>query len=310
MEAAREGARRGVSVVEIPQGDPRFPRELTVVHDPPEVIYAIGDLSLLTKKRVSIIGSRMPSPYGRRIAFEAAQALASTGLVIVSGAARGLDACAHEGALAAEGGTIAIVGAGADVDYPRGNADLLRRIREKGLVLSEYKPGTEPRDYRFPARNRLIAALGSCLLVVEGRAKGGTANTAEWALRADGVVFGVPVHLGDPLSESPNLIIRDGGDIYLGPNDILLKLGMMPIADAAHPQPELARRVEAAREARARLTGAEATLFDLIGSSPLHVDALATQAAIDPGLLLAALSSLELQGLIKQLPGKHFALAS
>ena len=299
-----------MSIIEIPRDDPRYPRQLTFLEKPPEILYAIGDLSLLARPRVAVIGSRHPSEYGRRIAYDSARTLAGANVVIVSGAARGLDSCAHEGALAAQGSTIAVLGTGVDVDYPRSNAGLLARIRERGLVLSEQAPGEAPRDWYFPARNRIIARLSQCLLVVEGRAKGGTSNTAEWALRADLPIFGVPGRLGDPLAESPNYLIRDGGDIYTGPNDILLKLGLVPIAEDAHRDPDLARRREAAREARAMLSGAEATVFDLLGGAPIHVDALATESAIDPGLLLAALSSLELQGLIKQLPGKHFALAS
>lgn len=299
-----------MTVVQITQDDARYPRELQFVADPPKVLYAEGDLSLLNKPRVSIIGSRQPSEYGVRIAYEAAQALASRGVVIVSGMALGLDARAHQGALDAGGGTIAVLGTGIDVDYPLTNSDLLAQVREKGLVLTEREPGEPARGWHFPARNRIIAALCHCLLVVEGKVKGGTSNTAEWALRVGATIFGVPGRLGESLAEGPNLLIQNGGTIYTGPNDILLKLGLPQVAVAAHDRPDLTLRLEAAREARASLSGAEATLFDLIGHAPVHVDALATKSAIDPGLLLAALSSLELQGLVRQLPGKHFALAS
>ncbi|HEY2804727.1 MAG TPA: DNA-processing protein DprA [Gemmatimonadales bacterium] len=299
-----------MSVAQLTQDDARYPRELMVVEDPPKVLYAEGNLDLLQQPRVSVIGSRHPSEYGDRIAYESARTLAARGVVIVSGMALGLDARAHRGALDAAGGTIAVLGTGIDVIYPLGNRELLEAVRERGLLLSERAPGEPPRPWNFPARNRIIAALCHCLLVVEGRAKGGTSNTAEWALRVGATIFGVPGRLGDPLAESPNFLIQAGGTIYTGPNDILLKLNLPTIPEAAHTRPDLAARIEAARQARVCLSGAEATLFDLMSHAPVHVDSLASKSSIDTGLLLAALSSLELQGLVKQLPGKNFALAS
>src|SRR5262249_2553695 len=123
--------------------------------------------------------------------------------------------------------------------------------------------------------------------------------------------FGVPGRLDDPLAESPNLLIRDGGNIYTHPNDILMTIGLPTVAEPLAGESVVRRaQAEAGARARAQLTGAEAALFDLIGAAPLHVDALLARSALEPGLLLAALSSLELQGLVTQLPGKHFALAS
>jgi DNA processing protein len=299
-----------MSVQLLRQGDAAYPREVMLVEEPPEVLYAQGDLSLLERPRVSIIGSRHPSPYGVQVAYEAAQALAARGVVIVSGMAQGLDARAHRGALDAKGGTIAVLGTGIDVAYPLGNRELLDEVRTRGLVLTERAPGEPANKWHFPARNRIIAALAHCLLVVEGRVKGGTSNTAEWALRVGATIFGVPGRLGDPLAESPNLLIHAGGSIYTGPNDILQRLGLPLIPEDARHGESLRAQVEEARRARATLTGAEATLYDLIGPQPVHVDALAERSAMQPGLLLAALSSLELQGLVTQLPGKHFALAS
>jgi len=299
-----------MSVEVLRQDDLRFPRELFFLENPPELLYAQGDLSLLTKPRVSIIGSREGSAYGERVAYDAARALAGAGVVIVSGMAMGLDARAHHGALDADGGTIAVLGTGIDVDYPARNRALLREVRAKGLVLTEFEPGTPPRDWHFPKRNRIIAALGQCLLVVEGKAKGGTSNTAGWALDIGAAIFGVPGRLGEVLSESPNLLIHTGGSIYLGPNDILHRLGLPVLTQEADGVRELRATIDAARCARTELTGAEATLYDLIGTRPVHVDILARKSEINPGLLLAALSSLELQGLVTQLPGKHFLLAS
>ena len=298
-----------MSVRELRQGDPEYPRRLLLVEEPPDVLYADGDLDLLKRPAVAIIGSRHPSGYGVKIAYESAKTLAGQGAVVVSGMAIGLDARAHRGALDAHGGTIAVLGAGIDQDVPVTNGELLREVRAKGLVLSELPPGERAGKWTFPMRNRIIAALARCLLVVEGRVKGGTSNTAGWAMKLDSTVFGVPGRLGDPLAEGPNLLIHTGGTIYTHPNDILLKLGL-PVLPEQDGKMALRARSSEIEASRAQLSGAEATIYDLIGPTPLHVDVLAGKCALEHGLLLAALSSLEIQGLVTQLPGKQFALAS
>ena len=292
-------------VVRLRHDDPGFPRAVLRARPQPEELYAEGDLSLLERPTVAIVGSRTPSSYGVRVAYEAARALAEAGVVVVSGLARGLDARAHRGALDAGGGTIAVLGCGTDIAYPEENRPLLEEVRARGLLLSELPPGTEPRPFRFPARNRIIAALGQCLLVVEGKPRGGTSNTVDWAQKCDRRVFAVPGRLGEELALGPNLLIQQDAHVYLEPADILQALGVR----ATSRRPANAPCEDTAR-ARAELSGAEAALYDLIGPDPVHVDVLADRAALEPGLLLAALSSLELQGLVTQLPGKHFALAS
>ena len=289
--------------------DPEFPREVLLVRKPPAQLWVLGELALLERRCVAIIGSRHPSQYGIKMAYEIAFALAQQGVVIVSGMAIGLDARAHQGALDAAGDTVAVLGCGIDVDYPKTNLRLLRTVREKGLVLTEFEPGTPPAKFRFPQRNRLIAALGGCLIVVEGRIRGGTSNTAEWAVDKSRI-FAVPGQIDNELAGGPNLLIQQGAAPYLHPNDVLqhLHLPLLPRADASGALVRAA--VRNGDEHRAHLSHAEAELFDLITPAPLHVDVLAARSAMTPGLLLAALSSLELQGLVRQLPGKHFALAS
>lgn len=292
------------------QDDADFPRELLLVEKPPEAIYALGDLSLLQRPRVAIIGSRQPSPYGIRAAYEAAKALAGQGMTVISGMAIGLDARAHRGALDAGGGTVAVLGCGVDVDYPLTNRSLLAETRAKGLVLSEYPPGEAMRPWHFPARNRIIAGLAHCLLVVEGRVKGGTSNTVKWAGDLGIKILAIPGHIDDELAEGPNLLIHEGAGIYLHPNDVLRRFALPLLPEHDAPAVRVRAGVAAAAQRHAELSGAEATLYDLITPAPAHVDTLMIRSAIEPGLLLAALSSLELQGLVTQLPGKHFALAS
>lgn len=286
------------------QDDADFPRTALTVRPQPRTLFVRGDVAVLRRRMVAIVGARDPSPYGMKVAWEAATACARAGLVVVSGMARGLDAQAHRATIAAGGLTVGVLGCGLDVAYPRQNADLRASIPEHGALVTEFPAGTRPAPWTFPQRNRLIAALADALVVVEGRVKSGTANTVEWVTTLNKTIFAVPGRVDDALSAGPNLLIQQGATLYRGPGDVFFALGLPAPEDA---RPEKAFDVHAAR---AELHGAEATLFDLMTPQPVHVDLLTERTAMDPGLLLAALSTLELQGLIQQLPGKRFALAS
>lgn len=297
--------------------DLRFPASLRLVEEPPRRLFLRGDLTLLARPMVAVVGSRTPSRYGERIAYRAAYALARAGVVVVSGLARGLDARAHRGALDAGGQTIAVLGCGLDVPYPRGNADLRGAIPHSGLLLTEYPSGSLPLQFHFPARNRLIAGLARCLVVVEGKVKGGTSNTVDWTLRQGKSVLAVPGHVDEPEAAGPNLLITNGARPFLSPRDVLDELKIAWMDDPEDwPADPMARGPAPATPAsdptavRAALAGAEARLYDLISPEPAHVDQLAARAHLEPSVVLAALSSLELQGLIAQLPGKRFALSA
>jgi DNA processing protein len=282
---------------------------VNLVEKAPERLYAIGNLEMLEGRRVGIVGSRHPSTYGVRVAYDAAQAAARAGLVVVSGMARGLDARAHRGALDAGGKTIAVMAGGADVCYPTGNRDLYAEIAEKGLLLSEMEPGVRPLKHSFPQRNRIIAGLVEYLLVVEGAIKGGTSNTAEWMVKLGKHVLAVPGRIDDPTAESPNLLLSQGATVYRGPEDLLSLYGITLETVREREQRDFAAQVDAFLADEPDLLEAEAKVFDLLAPEPTHVDVIAEQSALDAGTLLAALSSLELKGLAVQLPGKHFALA-
>jgi len=359
---------------------PLYPRRLLTLAEPPEALHARGDLSLLDRPCAAIVGSREPTTYGIRIAYQAAYEAARAGIVVVSGMARGLDARAHRGALDAGGETIAVLGCGFDVPYPRENLDLLESIPERGLLLTELPPGTRPTKFSFPARNRMIAALAKCLLVVEGKEAGGTNNTAWWMQRLGKPVLAVPGRVDEEVAAGPNGLIRDLATPYLSPADLLAQFDLTWVCEAAqlrrypgalagkpghHPRPQLVGGDEARRpgvatgsfewgapadgrarggrsapgaaagtgrpprsapvlrgpaappelepdalEALAEFASAEATVFDLVTPDPVHVDRIAERAGLAHGTLLAALSSLELKGLVCQLPGKLFRLAS
>ena len=282
--------------------DSGFPKALLTAPEPPAEVWVQGDLSLLERPAVGVIGTRTPTRYGLGATHDAARELAGQGLVIVSGMAPGLDARAHQGALEAAGGTIAVLGCGIDIPYPRPNLALLRQVKEHGLVITEFAPGIGPRKSTFPQRNRLIAALSKALLVMEGAIRSGTSNTVKWMSALGRPILAAPGRIGDPMSAGPNNLIRDGAHPYLHPNDVLRVLGMPLLPEENAPEP--------ADDTPPELPRAEATVFDLVSRKPVHVDVLASRCDLEPGLLLAALSSLEMQGLVAQHPGKLFALAS
>ncbi|MBI1723245.1 MAG: DNA-protecting protein DprA, partial [Gemmatimonadetes bacterium] len=179
----------------------------------------------------------------------------------------------------------------------------------QGCLISEYEAGVRPSRFTFPTRNRLIAGLAKCLLVVEGRAKGGTSNTVWWMQSLEKPIFAVPGRIDELVAEGPNLLLHQGASVYLSPRDLLAEY-KIAWTGAAPDGSATGMGAPGAEVARAELSGAEATVFDVITPQPVHVDRIAQCTQLDAGLLLAALSSLELQGLIRQLPGKHFALAS
>jgi DNA processing protein len=300
--------RTDVRVLE--RDDPAFPKSLLVVRPQPERLYALGDVTLLGRDLVGIVGSREPTNYGARVAYEAGQAAARAGLVVVSGLARGLDARAHRGALDAGGKTVAVLGSGVDVPYPKSNRDLYADVLANGLLLSEEKPGAWPHQGSFPMRNRLIAGLAKCLLVVEGKIKGGTRNISRLMLDMTKLVLAVPGRIEDEVAAGPNQLLAEGATIYLGPDDLLKPFGVHWASVVEGERADAAAEIGDLFSGQADLLRAEARVFDLLGAEPLHVDAIAARTMLDAGTLLAALSSLELKGLAVQLPGKRFSLAA
>jgi DNA processing protein len=290
--------------------DALYPKSLLVVANPPRALYALGDCSLLGRPLVAIVGSRTPTPYGSRVAYAAAQVAARAGLVVVSGMARGLDTRAHRGALDAGGATIAVLGSGVDVPYPRSNCDLYRDVRSRGLVLSEQEPGSRPHEGSFPLRNRIIAGLAQCLLVVEGRITGGTTSTTKMVSDLHKTILAVPGRIDDDVAAGPNYWITQGARMYRGPEDLLEEFGLhwQGVVDGERRADAL--QLEALLGDDRDLLAAEAQVFDALRAEPAHVDAIAAMTRLDAGTLLAALSSLELKGLAVQLPGKQFRLAA
>ncbi len=194
---------------------------------PAERLYVRGDhlANALVQPTVAIVGARACSSYGRHLAHQLASEFAAAGTTVVSGLARGVDAAAHRGSLDAHGLTIAVLGCGIDRDYPAAHAELARRIAGSGAVVSEYEPGVEPAPWRFPARNRIIAALADVVVVVEARERSGALITVDQAIELGRPVYAIPGETTSPLSVGPNQLIRDGhATLITGAADVVADL--------------------------------------------------------------------------------------
>src|SRR5262245_54002356 len=212
----------------VPWGSPEYPTQLAQIHDPPAMLYAIGDALPDVTRAVAIVGARRCTALGREHATELGRALGLAGVTVVSGAARGIDSAAHDGALSSGGSTLAVLGCGADVAYDPGGRDLLRRIGANGTIVTEFAPGTPPEPRNFPARNRIVAGLCRATVAVEGAVGSGSLITAEHALEFGREEFAVPGSVTNPLAHVPLQLIRDGAAMIRGAEDLLHDLGLEP----------------------------------------------------------------------------------
>jgi DNA processing protein len=292
----------------VTQEDAEYPQSFRALTDPPFVLYALGDALLMSEPAIGIVGTRMPTDYGRRVASRLAFELARAGYGITSGMAKGIDAAAQMAALDAGGATVGVLGHGIDRIYPPENERLFHRVRERGLLISEMAPGEEPMAGNFPRRNRLIAALSAGVLVVEMGEKSGARHTVEYALELGKEVFAVPGQIGSEMSAGTNQLLKEGARLVTSAQDILEELhgvGVVPhaldgrVEAAAPPAP-------APRPAPVDLAPDEARVFALLADEPRHVDDLATAAGMATNATLAALLGLELRDLAASLPGKQF----
>ena len=217
------------SVTRLSRSDSRYPLLLREIHDPPDLLYARGDINVLAKPTVAIVGSRRCTPGARALAFSLAQDIASRGWCVVSGLARGIDTAAHQGALAAglPGSTIAVFGAGVDVIYPPENTRLANSILDTGgLLLSPFAPGAPPLARHFPQRNRIVAGLGRATVVVQAALASGSMITARLAADMGREVLAVPGRPGDQLSQGTHALIRQGAALLEGVDDLWAAFGL------------------------------------------------------------------------------------
>lgn len=201
--------------------DDNYPAKLKNIYAPPITIFAKGDISLLNSKSIAIVGSREPSKYGIYVAEKFSKELSKEGITIVSGLARGIDTFAHVGALSSFGKTIAVLGSGIDIVYPKENAKYYREISEKGLIISEYIVGTAPESKNFPQRNRIISGLSDGVLVVEARKNSGTMITTDFALEQGKELYVIPGNITSNLSAGTNNLIKEGAKLVTDVYEIL-----------------------------------------------------------------------------------------
>ena len=272
--------------------DTRYPRGLLEIPDPPVLLYAVGRPELLQNAALAVVGSRNASTQGESNAESFARAFSEAGLTIVSGLAVGIDAAAHRGGLAGSGSTIAVLGTGIDIVYPRRNAELSRRIVEQGLLISEFPLGSAPAAYNFPRRNRLISGLSRGCLVVEAALASGSLITARSAADQGREVFAIPGSIHSPLYKGCHALIKAGAKLVESADDVLAELsGFRPSGFAS------TTRSTPADEAN------EAGLLARMGHDPVDIDSLCSAAGMSPEQVSAELLRLELDGRVTALPG-------
>src|SRR5213595_794906 len=282
----------------ITQELPSYPRSLREIHAPPIVLYVWGELQERDNHAIGIIGARRTTHYGTESAKKLAYQIAYAGLTVISGLARGIDTAAHQGALAAKGRTIAVIGSGLAKLYPPENAALAEKIRTgNGAIVSEFSMEIEPDRQTFPMRNRIISGWSHGILVVEAGLNSGALITAAQALEQGRSVYAVQGHINAPSAMGSNRLIQQGAKLVMDANDILDDLQVLlpeskPILTATRPLPELSE--------------SERTVYDAIEASETAIDAIAARCNLPSPTVSSVLLRLELKRLVKQLPGKYF----
>jgi len=273
--------------------DPSYPDSLKNISDPPFLIYLRGELKKEDEKAVALVGTRRATAYGKIAAKKLARELARAGLTIVSGMARGIDTCAHEGALEEGGRTIAVLGCGVDIVYPPENNSLMKEIIGHGAVISEFSLGTKPFARNFPRRNRIISGLSRGVVVVEAPLKSGALITADFALEQGKEVFAVPGIITSPYSKGTNKLLKEGAKVVEDAADVLEEIGVS-FSDI---------KISSFDN---QLSFEEKIVLDELTAKPSHIDELIKKTGLPVGKIADILIKLQLKGMVKELPGKFF----
>lgn len=279
--------------------DKAYPERLKEIEDPPIVIFVKGDINLLNKPSVAIVGGRKCSDYGYGIAKELGNGLAHTGFSVVSGMALGIDEAAHKGALSA-GNTLAVLGTGVEVCYPKQNRDLYESIQEKGCLLSEFFPQTKPMPYQFPKRNRIISGMTLGTVVIEAAERSGSLITAELALQQNREVFAVPGNVNSALSLGCNKLIQGGAKLVIELSDILEEL-MPQVLDYSSNF-----KNNCTNNPVLLLDKVEIMVYDNLSWQPMQLVHVAQKVNISEVQIEKILLKLEIKGFITRLPGRRY----
>ncbi|WP_162096625.1 DNA-processing protein DprA [Desulfotalea psychrophila] len=293
LSAAEElGRLDALGLLAISFSSPLYPENLKQIFDPPPVLYASGDLSLLNTHALAIVGARASTSYGRRVAHNLSSAVSLAGLTVVSGLALGVDTAAHEGALAVSGKTIAVLGCGLDIVYPYQNKKLYKIIAGEGLVITEYPLGTRPDGFRFPARNRIIAGMSDGVLVVEAARKSGSLITAQLALDFNREVFAVPGQIDSVKSAGTHILLQQGAKLVHDVTDILEEFPFPLRVGQGGQKGEASLPSEAGQQ-----------ILDLLDVYPSSQEELMVESKLSAKKVAEELLLLELEDLIEILPG-------
>ena len=294
-----------------------YPPRLREIHDPPPVLYYLGELMPSDQFSVAVVGTRNPTSYGREAATALSRDLASVGITIVSGLALGIDGVAHRAALECGGRTIAVVAGGLDTVYPREHAALFRQIQARGAVVSEHKLGVRPDSRNFPRRNRLISGITLGTLVVEAGEGSGTRWTVQQALEQDREVFCVPGSIFSPASSFTNRMIKEGAKLVADYTDVLEELNLPEMSMGKDNLAELQKSMDfTATETDIEgddlqgLDADESSLVARLSGEPVHVDDLCRQSGIPIATITSMLTLLELKGKVIQVGSMHYVRSS
>ena len=283
----------------ITQESPTYPKSLREIHSPPIVLYVWGEIQERDQHAIGVIGARRTTHYGLESAKKLSYQIAYAGLTVISGLARGIDTAAHQGALAAKGRTIAVIGSGFLDIYPPENLGLAEKIRSgNGAVVSEFSMQIQPDRQTFPMRNRIISGWSHGILVVEAGLNSGALITATQAIEQGRSVYAVPGHINAPSAMGSNRLIQQGAKLVMSASDILDDLQIL--LPETKPSPEAAVRL------LPELTSEERLVYDAINAAETPIDQIAANSNLPSGTVSSTLLRLELKHLVKQLPGKHF----
>ncbi|MGI6413842.1 MAG: DNA-processing protein DprA [Syntrophomonadaceae bacterium] len=274
--------------------DEGYPASLLNITDPPFILYSKGTIDVTRQLCIAIVGSRAATVYGKNVARKIARELVGHGIVVVSGMARGIDTEAHLGAIEGQGKTVAVLGSGLDIVYPRENKVLMNSMENNGAVLTEYSLGTPPEAGNFPMRNRIIAGLCRGVVLVEAKIRSGALITVDYALEQGKDVFAVPGPINSRNSEGPHSLIKQGAKLITCSEDIMEEYSLI----FEKPSQEVCNLPV--------LNDLEALIINCIGYSPCHFDQLLKDTQLDTGVLSTALLQLEFEGIVKSLPGNYY----
>lgn len=270
---------------------PLYPARLLEIASPPPILFVAGDANLLTKPQLAVVGSRNPTPTGEDVAYQFSKALSQAGLVITSGLALGIDAAAHEGVLSNSGETIAVLGTGPDILYPRRHANLAKKILEKGCIVTEFPTGVTPIASNFPRRNRIISGLSLGVLVIEAAYASGSLVTAKYALEQNREIFAIPGSIHNPLSRGCHLLIKQGAKLVETVEDLLEELHGVHSKHSPTKQPKKTENIP--------------DFLSHLGFETTSIDLLISRSGLTAEEVSSILLVLELDGFIKNVPGGY-----